>query len=339
MAIEKIKPLQDFLIGAGSYNATNMCTSDPLVAHPIDVYLACALYTGSPLGSWGTVRDLYAAQGGTIPVGAKVIGSNGKIYTLMTPGSGHTDPTAGGAGWTEDSALGGNPANGTTPTTFSSDAKPDAARVKVGDTWLTGAAAVAPYPKNATLVWSGTKWKSIASDWADARHTGMVTMTSGVIPAGAGNTLVNPKTYKPWAVTQDDMNNFDETNGALIIPDWADYAIVNVYMLMHSTANMNANPALYLGINGDHTHPWAVGASGPLAMSGVGGLDVNGFYWNLGATLLLSDKQSVFGAAQVGVTPLVSGGGNGSYVIDAISMSWEFKRYGENVNGGGGNLW
>ena len=339
MAIEKIKPLQDFLIGAGSYNSTSMCTSDPLVAHPIDVYLACALYTGSPLGSWSTVRDLYAAQGGTIPVGAKVIGSNGKTYILMTQGAGHTDPAAGGAGWSEDSALGGGFATtGTTPATFASDGPPDPARVKKGDVWMTSGVTPSPYPKNATLTWTGSKWRSTASDWADARHTGMVTMTAGVIPAGAGNSLVSPKTYKPWAVTQDDMDNFDEANGNLIIPEWADYALVNVYMLIRSTADMNANPVLYLGINGDHTHPWAVGASGPLVMSGVGGLDVNGFYWNLGTTLLLSDKQSVFGASQVAVTPLISGGGNGSYVIDSISMSWEFKRYGENVNGGGGNL-
>lgn len=338
MAIEKIKPLQDFLIGAGSYNVTNMCTSDPLVVHPIDVYLACARYTGSPLGVWSTVRDYYVSQSLTIPVGARVIGSNGKIYEVESATAGGTDPTLGGEGWLDVVAVGGSAATGTTPSVFTSVVPPEPTKVKKGDVWATDGATDAPYPKNAILIWSGTKWKSIAADWADARHTGMATMTAGVIPAGAGNSLVNPNTYKSWAITQDDMDNFDEANGNLIIPDWADYAIVNVYMLVHSTANLNANPALYLGINGDHTHPWAVGASGPLAMSGVGGLDVNGFYWNLGATLLLSDKQSVFGASQVAVTPMVSGGGNGSYVIDSISMSWEFKRYGENVNGGGGNL-
>lgn len=337
MSDQKIRPLNDYLLGAGSYNAVEMCTADPIVAHPMDVYLACALYSGAPLGDWHTISDLYRAKGVVIPVGARVIGSNGKVYQVASGSDGLTDPALGGTGWTEPS-TGGSSATGTTPTSFSGDTQPDPAKVKVGDVWITGAAAVAPYPPNTALYWAGSKWRSYARDWADARHTGMATMTAGVIPAGAGNTLVGPKTYKPWAVTQDDMNNFDEANGNLIIPDWADYAIVNIYMLIHSTANMNANPVVYLGINGDHTHPWAVGASGPLAMSGVGGLDVNGFYWNLGATLLLADKQSVFGASQVAVTPLVSGGGNGSYVIDSISMSWEFKRYGENVNGGGGNL-
>ena len=155
MTTEKIKPLQDFLIGAGSYNVTDKCTSDPLVVHPIDAYLACALYTGGVLGSWQTVRDYYVSQGATLPVGARVIGSNGKIYQVGSGSDGMTDPTTSTTGWSDVSSG----AAGGTPAVFTSDAKPDPAVVKVGDTWSTTALTPAPYSKSSTYRWDGTTWQ------------------------------------------------------------------------------------------------------------------------------------------------------------------------------------
>ena len=185
MAAEKIKPLQDFLIGAGSYNVADMCTSDPLVVHPIDAYLSCALYTGSPLGTWHTVRDYYASQGSTIPVGARVLGSDGKIYFLGVAGAGITDPTLGGAGWTNISSGGGS-ATGTTPTTFSADTLPDASKVKTGDVWVTGSNPPAPYSKNSKYFWNGSRWQFETGD--------VVVVATASIPAtiALGNLLWTP---------------------------------------------------------------------------------------------------------------------------------------------------
>ena len=187
MAVEKIKPLQDFLIGAGSYNVTDMCTSDPLVVHPIDVYLSCALYTGSPLGTWHTVRDYYTSQGSTIPIGARVIGSNGKVYQVGTATAGTTDPTLGGAGWTDVAASGaGGTTTGTIPTTFSGDTLPDASKVKVGDAWISGANPPVPHSKNSKYFWNGSRWQFETGD--------VVIVATASVPAAIslGNLLWAP---------------------------------------------------------------------------------------------------------------------------------------------------
>ncbi|MEB4590087.1 hypothetical protein VSS37_03760 [Candidatus Thiothrix sp. Deng01] len=157
MAIDKIKPLDDFLTGARTYNPLKKTTDDEFVVHPIENYLACGIYAGAPLGNWQTIRDLFAAAGQVMPVGARVLGGNGKIYAVGAGGNGMADPVLGGAGWTDVSA-GGSGATGTTPTTFSSDAPPDPAKVKVGDMWKTGGATAAPHPKNCVMVWDGSRW-------------------------------------------------------------------------------------------------------------------------------------------------------------------------------------
>ena len=219
MSNATIKPLQDFLLGAGSYNATDKCTSDPLVSHPIDVYLACALYTGSPLGSWSTVRDLYAATGGTIPVGARVIGSNGKIYQVSEGYTGMTDPAAAGStGWGD--VTGG--VGSSTPAVFSSDAPPNPATVKAGDTWNTTAMSPAPFSKSSSYRWDGTTWQwmygegFVVFDWSSPEYN----------TPGAYHLFKFSSAAKPHGDTLNGTASADK----YIIPEKGTYVITANYL-------------------------------------------------------------------------------------------------------------
>lgn len=158
MALQKIKPLDDFLFGARVYDAVKETADDEFVIHPADNFIACALAMGAPLGNWSTVKDHFADAGTVMPVGARVIGSNGKIYQVAPGSDGMADPVAGGAGWADVSNGVGDPANGISATTFISDAPPAAGKVKKGDVWMTGSTTTAPYPKDCKMYWNGTSW-------------------------------------------------------------------------------------------------------------------------------------------------------------------------------------
>lgn len=191
MALNKIKPLDDFLTGARTYNAVNKTTADEFVIHPADNFISCALAMGAPLGNWSTVKDHFADAGATLPVGARVIGSNGKVYEVGTAAAGSTDPTLGGAGWTDVAASGaGGTATGTIPTTFSGDTLPDATKVKTGDAWITGSSPPSPYSKNSKFFWNGASWAFEAG--------AALTVITAAAPLFTGGTLLS------WTPVVDD---------------------------------------------------------------------------------------------------------------------------------------
>ncbi|UJS26276.1 hypothetical protein [Thiothrix winogradskyi] len=183
MALQKIKPLDDFLFGARVYDAVKKTADDEFVIHPADNFIACALAMGAPLGNWSTVKDHFADSGAVMPTGARVIGSNGKVYQVGSGSDGMTDPTLGGAGWTDVSAGNGSSSgggvNGSTPTAYSGDTAPAAGNVKVGDTFMTGTGIAAPFSKETLYTWNGTAWAFVGGaacaffDWvAPAYNSG-----------------------------------------------------------------------------------------------------------------------------------------------------------------------
>ena len=153
-------------------------------------WLASAFAMGAPLGDWATVKGYYQALGLPIPVGARVIGSNGKIYEVTSGSNGLTDPTLGGAGWEDVAATAAATTPGlvagTTPATFSGDTLPDASKVKVGDTWITGSNPPVPHSKNANYFWNGSRWQFEAGD--------VVVVATASVPAAVslGNLLWTP---------------------------------------------------------------------------------------------------------------------------------------------------
>lgn len=116
-------------------------------------FLASAFALGAPLGEWATVKAYYQSLGLPIPVGARVIGSNGKLYQVGPNSDGSTDPTLGGVGWVNPYSAG----TGSAAIGYSSGTNPPAAPA-VGDEWETTSSTSAPYAKNARYAWNGNAW-------------------------------------------------------------------------------------------------------------------------------------------------------------------------------------
>ena len=182
-------------------------------------WVASALDLGAPLGDWKKTRDYFAALGLPIPAGARVIGSDGKIYQVSAGSDGMTDPTATGSTGYVDVSSG---VNSGTPTIFNSDTKPAAASVKVGDEWNTTAATENPYSKNSTYRWDGSAWQwlygegFVVFDWNSPEYN----------TPGAYHLFKFSSASKPHGDTLNGTASADK----YVIPEKGTYVITANYM-------------------------------------------------------------------------------------------------------------